>query len=666
MEAIESLAGMVSSMLHFPLVGFLGRLVPAGGSEAGQQVATAVGAGLDNLGYLCSQAGLDRWELLGLAVLSAITVYRKELSSNSVYNGKGAGDGGRRGGRRYHRTDGGGDAVVVHVDGCHVAVAAAAASAVVGATEEGSGGHAAAAAAAAAGKPCMCARIAALQRQRASAARRLRATEDERRLQRLVSGRIHSMNLPVNHLQQLRASMDASWSSFSTAWEARRARGSASGSAAAIEDDAVEPGREGAKAAPLPVFKMPPCSHHPSAGPPPSEDGGVQRQRREREHGGGSEKQESAPPGVDGANEECVECAAIAAAHLAAASLLRGSIEDGTDGVLGGGGDGLLLAGSGESDDLWAGSSLGVLPADALHRAVTFLAPQDLLALAQASHGAREAADSQLVWREVWWARFGVVWESEICRKAARRWHLHDWNPKSSAVTQGWKEFFFEFEASWLEWLAAGQNFESSCLVGVHGRLYDITEFMHQHPGSPETLMDNAGADASEMFEDVGHSLDARDLTKSLNSLAPGPTARSASSSRSSSSYARTGGGSGGAGSFDPRVGACLLSSTAQRMREGRALARREAKAVHLAAATGGGGAAGAHGVQEFVCEECERAFEPTDLDGDGEAGKSRRSRCTTHRDGELRVFYSPVRREWGGFYSCCRQHVCFCLPEGY
>lgn len=232
---------------------------------------------------------------------------------------------------------------------------------------------------------------------------------------------------------------------------------------------------------------------------------------------------------------------------------------------------------------------------------------------------------------------------------------------------QGWKEFFFEFEASWLEWLAAGQNFESSCLVGVHGRLYDITEFMHQHPGSPETLMDNAGADASEMFEDVGHSLDARDLMKSLQSLAPGPTGSGSSSSCSSrsSSYARDGGGAGS--SFDPRVGACLLSSTAQRLREGRALAKREAKAVHMAAATGAGAAAAVTpGVQEFVCEECERAFDPTDLDGDGEAGKLRRSQCTTHRDGDLRVFYSPVRREWGGFYSCCRQHVCFCLPEGY
>ena len=257
---------------------------------------------------------------------------------------------------------------------------------------------------------------------------------------------------------------------------------------------------------------------------------------------------------------------------------------------------------------------------------------------------------------------------------------------------QGWKEFFFEFEASWLEWLAAGQNHESSCLVGVHGRLFDITEFMHEHPGSPETLMDNAGADASEMFEDVGHSLDARRLMRSLDSLAPGQRRRlrrrPAGSSKAAgpSSYARGNGGGG-----DPRVGACMLSSTAQRMREGRALARREAKAVHLAAVTGGGGggapaapaapaaaelqqqpvgeggaaaaAAAAAAAQEFVCEECESAFDPTELDGDGDAGRERRLRCSTHANGDLRVFYSPVRREWGGFYSCCRKHVCFCLP---
>lgn len=38
LEVIEQVAGMVGSMLEFPLAGMLGRLLPAGGSEAGQQV----------------------------------------------------------------------------------------------------------------------------------------------------------------------------------------------------------------------------------------------------------------------------------------------------------------------------------------------------------------------------------------------------------------------------------------------------------------------------------------------------------------------------------------------------------------------------------------------------------------------------------------------------
>lgn len=46
MDVIESLAGMISSMLEFPLVGFLGGLVPAGGSEAGHQVRSMFTASL--------------------------------------------------------------------------------------------------------------------------------------------------------------------------------------------------------------------------------------------------------------------------------------------------------------------------------------------------------------------------------------------------------------------------------------------------------------------------------------------------------------------------------------------------------------------------------------------------------------------------------------------
>ncbi|CAN0527542.1 unnamed protein product, partial [Ectocarpus sp. 8 AP-2014] len=233
----------------------------------------------------------------------------------------------------------------------------------------------------------MCARIAAQQRQRASAARRLRQAEDERRLESLVAGRTAMMIRPLdlsvnNHLQQLRASVDASWSSFSTAWDARRARGSGSGS---TEGGGLLSDAKATAAPPLPPaagFVMPPCTHR---GAPPAGN------RRGRGHTAVEEGERTAA-----AEAECPECAAIAAAHVlagAGAATTGGRLQQqqgrGADVV-----------------DVWAGSSLGVLNADALHRSLTFLQPRDLLELAQASRGAREAADSQLVWREVWWARF--------------------------------------------------------------------------------------------------------------------------------------------------------------------------------------------------------------------------------------------------------------------
>lgn len=36
--------------------------------------------------------------------------------------------------------------------------------------------------------------------------------------------------------------------------------------------------------------------------------------------------------------------------------------------------------------------------------------------------------------------------------------------------------------------------------------------FVLQHPGGEEVLLEQAGKDGSEAFEDVGHSSDARDL----------------------------------------------------------------------------------------------------------------------------------------------------------
>ena len=39
-----------------------------------------------------------------------------------------------------------------------------------------------------------------------------------------------------------------------------------------------------------------------------------------------------------------------------------------------------------------------------------------------------------------------------------------------------------------------------------------MTKFLSEHPGGEEILLECAGVDATEGFEDVGHSADAREL----------------------------------------------------------------------------------------------------------------------------------------------------------
>eukprot|EP00088_Acartia_fossae_P030642 TRINITY_DN31630_c0_g1_i1.p1 TRINITY_DN31630_c0_g1~~TRINITY_DN31630_c0_g1_i1.p1 ORF type:complete len:138 (-),score=29.11 TRINITY_DN31630_c0_g1_i1:56-469(-) len=48
--------------------------------------------------------------------------------------------------------------------------------------------------------------------------------------------------------------------------------------------------------------------------------------------------------------------------------------------------------------------------------------------------------------------------------------------------------------------------------IVIHDKVYDITKFLDEHPGGEEILIENAGTDSTEAFEDVGHSSDAREM----------------------------------------------------------------------------------------------------------------------------------------------------------
>ncbi|KAL0914122.1 hypothetical protein M5K25_017629 [Dendrobium thyrsiflorum] len=50
------------------------------------------------------------------------------------------------------------------------------------------------------------------------------------------------------------------------------------------------------------------------------------------------------------------------------------------------------------------------------------------------------------------------------------------------------------------------------CWLIIHGKVYDVTPFMDDHPGGDEVLLTATKKDASDDFEDVGHSNPARDL----------------------------------------------------------------------------------------------------------------------------------------------------------
>ncbi|KIJ97860.1 hypothetical protein K443DRAFT_681226 [Laccaria amethystina LaAM-08-1] len=50
----------------------------------------------------------------------------------------------------------------------------------------------------------------------------------------------------------------------------------------------------------------------------------------------------------------------------------------------------------------------------------------------------------------------------------------------------------------------------------IHGKVYNVTKFMDEHPGGDEVLLAEGGQDATEAFEDVGHSDEARELLPAM------------------------------------------------------------------------------------------------------------------------------------------------------
>uniref|UniRef100_A0A7S2K3U1 Cytochrome b5 heme-binding domain-containing protein n=1 Tax=Leptocylindrus danicus TaxID=163516 RepID=A0A7S2K3U1_9STRA len=175
----------------------------------------------------------------------------------------------------------------------------------------------------------------------------------------------------------------------------------------------------------------------------------------------------------------------------------------------------------------------------------SFLAARDLCNFATVSKSCRAIADDSysfnrvdntaaVIWSTILLRDYEDVLSWEIANCAFKRSmgimkrnHLHNHNNDTdndedeislleyifSNTTIGHfsrKELYFRFGEAWLDWAIAGKNSEEQCLAGLHGSVFNLTSFLESHPGTPETLMMQAGRDATKYFEDIGHSMAAR------------------------------------------------------------------------------------------------------------------------------------------------------------
>lgn len=62
----------------------------------------------------------------------------------------------------------------------------------------------------------------------------------------------------------------------------------------------------------------------------------------------------------------------------------------------------------------------------------------------------------------------------------------------------------------------SAHNTRDDIWIIYNGKVYDVTTYLDEHPGGEEVIIDCAGGDATDAFDDIGHSDDAHTQLEGL------------------------------------------------------------------------------------------------------------------------------------------------------
>jgi cytochrome b involved in lipid metabolism len=88
--------------------------------------------------------------------------------------------------------------------------------------------------------------------------------------------------------------------------------------------------------------------------------------------------------------------------------------------------------------------------------------------------------------------------------------------PMSMTMRTTMKDFYFLFGECYIDFVLARKNTVDECYLGLHGHVFDFTDFAEFHPGLIEPILKECGGDATYYFEDIPHSSAARNIARRL------------------------------------------------------------------------------------------------------------------------------------------------------